>query len=232
MIQEKHDIKLSNNQRKVLDYVIAKAEGEHSLSIDCSPTEIQSVFKFGSRQTAYSIITALKDKGLITTLADEVTLNSELFAFKKESIDSTNMSLRYILEELNTEKEVFPFLDVDKRKDYFLFIANNKELAMKINKELTEDVCERVKRGIFEFDLKPLEASVSLEVDHCFQVLAYHDLHYGNDIVYEAREIEQCIDYLSNVSLDDIYKYSPFNKDNTDYLLDEYVREEETDCDE
>ena len=226
MIQEKHDIKLTSNQRKVLDYVIAKAEGEHSLSIECPTVEIQSVFKFSSKQTSYNVINQLKDKGLITTCGDEVTLNPELFAFKKESIDSTNMSLRYILEELNTEKEVFPFLDVDKRKDYFLFIANNKELAMKINKELTEDVCERVKRGIFEFDLKPLEASVALEVDHCFQVLYYHDFHYGNDTVYEAREIQQVIEYLSSVSLDDIYKYSPFNRENTDYLLDEYVREE------
>ena len=226
MIQEKHDIKLTSNQRKVLDYVIAKAEGEHSLSIECPTVEIQSVFKFSSKQTSYNVINQLKDKGLITTCGDEVTLNPELFAFKKESIDSTNMSLRYILEELNTEKEVFPFLDVDKRKDYFLFIANNKELAMKINKELTEDVCERVKRGIFEFDLKPLEASVALEVDHCFQVLYYHDFHYGNDTVYEPREINQCIDYLKSISLDDIYKFSPFNVQNTDYLLDEYVREE------
>ena len=231
MIQEKHDIKLTSNQRKVLDYIISKAEGEHSLSIDCPTVEIQSVFKFSSKQTSYNVINQLKDKGLITTLADEVTLNPELFAFKKESNDSTNMSLRFVLEELNTEKSVFPFLDVDKRKDYFLFIANNKELSMKINKELTEDVCERVKRGIFEFDLKPLEASVALEVDHCFQVLYFHDFHDLNYNVYEPREIEQCIDYLSNVSLDDIYKYSPFNKDNTDYLLDEYVRDE-VDCDE
>ena len=226
MIQEKHDIKLTSNQRKVLDYVIAKAEGEHSLSVECPPTEIQSVFKFGSRQTAYSIITALKDKGLITTLADEITLNSELFAFKKETNDSTNMSLRFVLEELKTEKEVFPFLDVDKRKEYFLYVANNKELSMKINKELTEDVCERVKRGIFEFPLKPLKAKVELEVDHCFKVLAYHDFHSSNDNVYEAREIEQCIEYLKSVSLDDIYKYSPFNRENTDYLLDEWVRDE------
>ena len=226
MIQEKHEIKLTSNQRKVLDYIIAKAEGEHSLSIECPTVEIQKVFKFSSKQTSYNVISQLKGKGLITTLADEVTLNHELFAFKKETIDSTNMSLRYILEELKTEKEVFPFLDVDKRKDYFLFISNNKELALKINKELTEDVCERVKRGIFEFDLKPLEASVSLEVDHCFQVLAYHDLHYGNDTVYEAREIQQVIEYLSSVSLDEIYKYSPFNKENTEYFLDEYVRDE------
>ena len=230
MIQEKHDVKLSTNQRKVLDYIIAKAEDEHSLSVECPPTEVQDVFHFGSRLSSYRIITALKDKGLITTCGDEVTLNPELFAFKKESIDSVNMSLRYILEELNTEKEVFPFLDVDKRKDYFLFIASNKELSMKINKELTEDVCERVKRGIFEFDLKPLEASVALEVDHCFQVLYYHDFHSSNDTVYEAREIEQCINYLQSVSLDDIYKFSPFNRENTDYLLDEYVREDG--CDE
>ena len=226
MIQEKHDVKLTSNQRKVLDYIIAKAEDEHSLSIDCPAPEIQKVFKFSSNKTAYNIISQLKDKGLISTLADEVTLNPELFAFKKESRDSMNMSLRFVLEELNTEKSVFPFLDVDKRKDYFLFIANNKELAIQINKELTEDVCKRVKNNIFEFDLKPLDASTALEVDHCFQVLYYHDFHYGNDTVYEPREIEQCIDYLSSVSLDDIYKYSPFNKDNTDYLLDEYVREE------
>ena len=231
MIQEKHDIKLTSNQRKVLDYIISKAEGEHSLSIECPTVEIQSVFKFSSKQTSYNVINQLKDKGLITTLADEVSLNSELFAFKKESRDSVNMSLRFVLEELKTEKEVFPFLDVDKRKDYFLFIASNKELSMKINKELTEDVCERVKRGIFEFDLKPLEASVALEVDHCFQVLYYHDFHDMNCNVYEPREIKQCINYLQSVSLDDIYKYSPFNKDNTDYLLDEYVRDE-VDCNE
>ena len=226
MIQEKSDVKLTSNQRKVLDYIIAKAEGEHSLSIDCPAPEIQKVFKFSSNKTAYNVVNQLKDKGLITTCGDEVTLNPELFAFKKESRDSMNMSLRFVLEELKTEKEVFPFLDVDKRKDYFLFIANNKELSMKINKELTEDVCERVKRGIFEFDLKPLEASTALEVDHCFQVLAYHDLHYGCDNVYEPREIEQCIEYLSSVSLEEIYKYSPFNVENTEYFLDEYVREE------
>ena len=231
MIQEKHDVKLSTNQRKVLDYIIAKAEDEHSLSVECPPTEVQDVFHFGSRLSSYRIITALKDKGLITTLADEVTLNPELFAFKKESRDSVNMSLRFVLEELKTEKEVFPFLDADKRKDYFLFIASNKELAMKINKELTEDVCERVKRGIFEFPLKPLKAKVEIEVEHCFKVLSYHDFHSSNDTVYEAREIEQCINYLQSVSLDDIYKFSPFNRENTEYLLDEWVRDE-VDCDE
>ena len=226
MIQEKHDAKLTSNQRKVLDYIISKVEDEHSLSVECPAPEIQKVFKFSSNKTAYNIINQLKDKGLITTCGDEVTLNPELFAFKKETNDSTNMSLRYILEELKTEKEVFPFLDPYKRKDYFLYVASNKELAMKINKELTEDVCERVKNNIYEFDLKPLEASVALEVDHCFQVLAYHDLHYGNDTVYEKREIQQCIDYLKSVSLDDIYKFSPFNVQNTDYLLYEYVRDE------
>ena len=226
MIQEKSDVKLTSNQRKVLDYIIAKAESEHSLSIDCPAPEIQKVFKFSSNKTAYNVINQLKDKGLITTCGDEVTLNSELFAFKKENNDSVNMSLRFVLEELKTEKEVFPFLDVDKRKDYFLYVASNKELAMKINKELTEDVCERVKNNIFEFPLKPLKAKVEIEVEHCFKVLAYHDFHSSNDTVYESREIEQCIDYLSNVSLDDIYKYSPFTRENTDYLLDEWVRDE------
>ena len=226
MIQEKHDAKLTSNQRKVLDYIISKVEDEHSLSVECPAPEIQKVFKFSSNKTAYNIINQLKDKGLITTCGDEVTLNPELFAFKKETNDSTNMSLRFVLEELITEKEVFPFLDVDKRKDYFLYVASNKELALKINKELTEDVCEKVKRGIFEFPLKPLKASTALEVEHCFQVLYFHDFHDMNYNVYEAREIKQCIDYLKSVALDDIYKYSPFNKENTDYLLDEYVRDE------
>ena len=226
MIQEKHDIKLTSNQRKVLDYIISKVESEHSLSVECPTVEIQSVFKFSSKQTSYNVVNQLKDKGLITTCGDEVSLNSELFAFKKESRDSVNMSLRYILQELNTEKEVFPFLDADKRKDYFLYVASNKELAMKINKELTEDICEKVKNNIFEFPLKPLKASTALEVDHCFQVLYFHDFHSSNDVVYEPREIEQCINYLQSVSLDDIYKYSPFNRENTDYLLDEWVRDE------
>ena len=226
MIQEKHDIKLTSNQRKVLDYIISKAEGLHSLSIECPTVEIQSVFKFSSKQTSYNVVNQLKDKGLITTCGDEVTLNPELFAFKKESIDSTNINLRFVLEELKTEKEVFPFLDKDKRKEYFLFVANNKELAMKINKELTEDVCERVKNNIFEFPLKPLKAKVEIEVEHCFKVLSYHDFHSSNDTVYESREIEQCINYLKSVSLEEIYKYSPFNVENTEYLLDEWVRDE------
>lgn len=226
MIQEKSDVKLTSNQRKVLDYIIAKAEGEHSLSVECPAPEIQDIFKFNSNKTAYNVVNQLKDKGLITTCGDEVSLNPELFAFKKESRDSVNMSLRFVLEELNTEKEVFPFLDVDKRKDYFMFIADNKELAMKINKELTEDICERVKNNIFEFPLKPLKAKVEIEVEHCFKVLAYHDFHSSNDTVYEPREIEQCINYLQSVSLEDIYKYSPFTRENTDYLLDEWVRDE------
>ena len=226
MICEKHDVKLTNNQRKILDYIIAKAEGEHSLSIECPAPEIQKVFKFSSNKTAYNVINQLKDKGLITTCGDEVTLNSELFAFKKETNDSTNMSLRYILEELNAEKEVFPFLDADKRKEYFIYVASNKELSMKINKELTEDICEKVKNNIFEFPLKPLKAKVEIEVEHCFKVLAYHDFHSSNDTVYEPREIEQCINYLQSVSLDDIYKFSPFNRENTEYLLDEWVRDE------
>ena len=226
MIQEKSDVKLTSNQRKVLDYIISKAEGLHSLSVECPAPEIQDIFKFNSNKTAYNVVNQLKDKGLITTCGDEVSLNPEFFAFKKESIDSTNMSLRYILEELKTEKEVFPFLDIYKRKDYFLFVANNKELAMKINKELTEDVCERVKNNIFEFPLKPLKAKVEIEVEHCFKVLSYHDFHSSNDTVYEAREIEQCIDYLKSVALDDIYKFSPFNRENTDYLLAEWVRDE------
>ena len=97
---------------------------------------------------------------------------------------------------------------------------------MKINKELTEDICEKVKNNIFEFPLKPLKAKVEIEVEHCFKVLSYFFFHSSNDVVYEPREIEQCISYLQSISLDAIYKYSPFNVENTDYLLDEYVREE------
>ena len=141
------------------------------------------------------------------------------------------LSLKFVLQELEIERDLFPFLEPENRLKYFQMVAENREEAYKIDYQLTKDICKLADAGVYQFPLQPLSANTALAVDHCFNVLYYHDIHYGNDTVYEPREIEQCIDYLSSLSLDDIYEYSPFNRENTDYLLNEYVREE-GDCNE
>ena len=231
MIKERHNAKLTKNERRTLDYIISKAEFEHSLTVEVTPTELMEELQFNSLKTAYNNIKKLIEKKLITKLADELSLDANKFVFQKDAQDKEILTLRYMLQELQTERDVFPFLEPQNRLEYFKTISSRREEAYKIDYQLTKDICKLADAGIFEFPLKPLKAKVEIEVDHCFQVLAYHDLHYGNDTVYEAREIKQCIDYLKSVALDDIYKFSPFNKENTDYLLDEYVRDE-VDCDE
>ena len=226
MIKERHHEKLTKNERRTLDYIISKAEFEHSLSIEVTPTELMEELQFNSLKTAYNNIKKLIEKKLITKLADELTLDANKFVFQKDEGDKEILTLRYMLQELQTERDVFPFLEPQNRLEYFKTISSRREEAYKIDYQLTKDICDLADAGIYEFPLKPLKAKTEIEVEHCFKVLAYHDFHSSNDTVYEPREIEQCINYLSNVSLDDIYKYSPFNKDNTDYLLDEWVRDD------
>ena len=231
MLRERHNVKLTKNQRKVLNYIIKKAEEEHGLTVECTIPEIQEAFHFNSNKTAYNIINQLIEKNLITKLADELTLDANKFVFQKDTQDKKVLNLKFVLQELEIERDLFPFLEKENRLKYFQMVSQEREEAYKIDYQLTKDICDLADAGVYEFPLRPLEASTALEVDHCFNVLYYHDIHYGNDTVYEPREIEQCIDYLSNLSLDDIYEYSPFNRENTDYLLAEYVREE-ADCDE
>ena len=226
MIKERHHEKLTKNERRTLDYIISKAEFEHSLSIEVTPTELMEELQFNSLKTAYNNIKKLIEKKLITKLADELTLDANKFVFQKDEGDKEILTLRYMLQELQTERDVFPFLEPQNRLEYFKTISSRREEAYKIDYQLTKDICDLADKGIYEFPLKPIKGKVEIEVEHCFKVLAYHDLHYGNDTVYEAREIEQCINYLQSVSLDDIYKYSPFNRENTEYFLDEYVRDE------
>ena len=231
MLIERHNIKLTKNQREVLDYFIKKADLEHSLTIECPVPEIQEAIHFNSNKTAYNIVKQLADKQLITRMADDITLNPIMFTFQKSDKDKKQLKLRYMLQELKVEKELFPFLEIENRVEFFKTVSANRIEASKIDYQLTKDICRLADQGVYEFPLPPLSASTALEVDHCFNVLYYHDIHYGNDTVYEPRAIEQCIDYLSSLSLDDIYEYSPFNRENTDYLLNEYVREE-GDCNE
>ena len=226
MLIERYNIKLTKNQREVLDYFIKKADLEHSLTIECPVPEIQEAIHFNSNKTAYNIVKQLADKMLITRFADDITLNPIMFTFQKDVQDKKVLNLKFILQELKVEQELFPFLNQENRVKYFQMVSQNRMEASKIDYQLTKDICKLADAGVYEFPLRPLSANTALAVDHCFNVLYYHDIHYGNDDVYEPREIEQCIDYLSNLSLDDIYEYSPFNKENTDYLLAEYVREE------
>ena len=226
MLKEKHHVKLTKNERRVLDYIINKAEFEHSLTVEVTPTELMEELHFKSLMTAYNNINKLIEKKLITKLADEISLDANKFVFQKEVQDKKVLSLKFVLQELEVERDLFPFLEPENRVKYFQMVSQNREEAAKIDSQLTRDICNLADAGVYQFPLKPLSANTALAVDHCFNVLYYHDIHYGNDTVYEPREIEQCIDYLSSLSLDDIYEYSPFNKENTDYLLDEYVREE------
>ena len=226
MIKERHHEKLTKNERRTLDYIISKAEFEHSLTVEVTPTELMEELQFNSLKTAYNNIKKLIEKKLITKLADELSLDANKFVFQKDAKDKEVLTLRYMLQELQIERDVFPFLEPQNRLEYFKTISARREEAYKIDYQLTKDICKLADAGIYEFPLKPLKAKVEIEVEHCFKVLSYHDLHYGNDTVYEPREIEQCIDYLQSVSLEDIYKYSPFNRENTNYLLDEYVRDE------
>ena len=226
MIKERHNVKLTKNERRTLDYIINKAEFEHSLTVEVTPTELMEELQFNSLKTAYNNIKKLIEKKLITKLADELTLDANKFVFQKDAQDKKVLNLKFVLQELEIERDLFPFLEKENRIKYIQMVSQNREEASKIDYQLTRDICKLADAGVYEFPLRPLEASTALEVDHCFNVLYYHDIHYGNDTVYEPREIEQCIDYLSSLSLDDIYEYSPFNRENTDYLLAEYVREE------
>ena len=226
MIKERHHEKLTKNERRTLDYIISKAEFEHSLTVEITPTELMEELQFNSLKTAYNNIKKLIEKKLITKLADELSLDANKFVFQKDAQDKEVLTLRYMLQELQTERDVFPFLEPQNRLEYFKTISARREEAYKIDYQLTKDICKLADAGIYEFPLKPLKAKTEIEVEHCFQVLAYHDLHYGNDTVYEKREIQQVIEYLSSVSLEEIYKYSPFNVENTEYFLDEYVRDE------
>ena len=227
MIKERHNAKLTKNERRTLDYIINKAEFEHSLTVEVTPTELMEELHFNSLKTAYNNTKKLIEKKLITKLADELTLDANKFVFQKDAQDKKVLNLKFVLQELEIERDLFPFLEKENRVKYIQMVSQNREEASKIDYQLTKDICDLADAGVYEFPLRPLSASTALAVDHCFNVLYYHDIHYGNDDVYEPREIEQCIDYLSNLSLDDIYEFSPFNKENTDYLLNEYVREEQ-----
>ena len=226
MIKERHNAKLTKNERRTLDYIISKAEFEHSLTVEVTPMELMEELHFNSLKTAYNNTKKLIEKKLITKLADELTLDANKFVFQKDAQDKKVLNLKFVLQELEIERDLFPFLEKENRVKYIQMVSQNREEASKIDYQLTKDICRLADQGIYEFPLRPLSASTALAVDHCFNVLYYHDIHYGNDTVYEPREIEQCIDYLSSLSLDDIYEYSPFNRENTDYLLAEYVREE------
>ena len=227
MLKQLYDNNLTKNQKKVLGYIMDKAEKEHGLTVECIMTDFQEAMKFKSNKTLYNILNQLIKMNLISRLGDDFTLNPALFVFQKEAKSKSEVSLKYMLQELETERDIFPFLNPENRVKYFQMVSQNREEASKIDYQLTRDICKLADAGVYEFPLRPLSANTALAVDHCFNVLYYHDIHYGNDDVYEPREMEQCIDYLSSLSLDDIYEYSPFNKENTDYLLDEYVREEQ-----
>lgn len=197
MLREKHNIKLTGNQRSVLDYIIMKAEAEHSLTVECPVPELQKAFQFNSNKTAYNIVNQLIEKGLIKRLADEISLNPTIFTFQRDGKDKKSLRLKYMLQELKAEKEVFPFLEPDKRVNYFKTISACREIASKIDYELTKDICRLADKGIFEFELQPIQGRPAVTVPHCIETIATYDLEeFSTFKTYEKREMLQAVDYL------------------------------------
>lgn len=227
MLKERHKEKLTKNQRKVLSYIKEKAENEHALTVECTVPELQEAFHFNSNKTAYNIVNQLIDKKLITKLGDELTLDADLFVFQKEKRVKKTLNLKFILQELETEYQLFPFLEPEHRMEYMKLVATNREEAMKYNPTLTNVVCKLVEEKVYEFPLKPLTGNPKYIVGHCVNILATcNNEEEGTFQTYEERELKQAIDYLRENPQkyrELAYVYSDYSKETVDYLFDKYV---------
>ena len=227
MIKERHHEKLTKNERRTLDYIISKAEFEHSLTVEITPTELMEELQFNSLKTAYNNIKKLIEKKLITKLADELSLDANKFVFQKDAQDKEVLTLRYMLQELQTERDVFPFLEPQNRLEYFKTISARREEAYKIDYQLTKDICKLADAGIYEFPLKPIKGKDSATVPFCLGVIATYDKEKTKTFkTYEDRELKQAIDYLKTnpEHYEEIAsEYSDYPNDYIKHLFDEYV---------
>ena len=227
MIKEKHNVKLTKNERKVLNYIKEKAEREHALTVEVTPTELMQSLHFNSLKTAYNNIKKLIEKELITKLADELTLDANKFVFQKEKRDKQTLSLKYVLQELETERDLFPFLEPSNRVKYMQMVATNREEALKYNPQLTKDVCRLVEQGVFEFPLKPLEGNPNYIVPMCVNILATCHCEEDDSFkTYEDRELKQAIEYLRvnpTEYIEMASSYADFSKEFVKFLFDKYV---------
>ena len=227
MIKERHNAKLTKNERRTLDYIISKAEFEHALTVEVTPTELMEELHFNSLKTAYNNIKKLIEKKLITKLADEISLDANKFVFQKDVQDKKVLSLKFVLQELEVEHDLFPFLEKENRVKYFQMVSQNREEASKIDYELTRDICRLADRGIFEFPLRPIKGRPAVTVPYCVDVIATYDKEKtGTFRTYEKRELEQVVDYLRKnpEHYEEIaFEYSDYENELIQHLFNKYV---------
>ena len=227
MIKEKHNAKLTKNERKALDYIISKAEFEHSLTVEVTPTELMEELHFKSLMTSYNITKKLIEKKLITKLADELTLDANKFVFQKDAQDKKVLNLKFVLQELEVERDLFPFLEKENRVKYFQMVSQEREEASKIDYQLTRDICKLADAGVYEFPLQPIKGRPAVTVSFCVDVIATYDKEKTEPFsTYEDREVEQAIDYLkvNPEHYEEIaFEYSDYENEYIQHLFNKYV---------
>ena len=227
MIKERHNAKLTKNERKALDYIINKAEFEHSLTVEIPPTELMEELHFKSLMTSYNITKKLIEKKLITKLADELTLDANKFVFQKDAQDKKVLNLKFVLQELEIERDLFPFLEPENRLKYFKMVAENRDAAARIDSQLTRDICKLADKGVYEFPLQPIKGRPAVTVSYCVGVIATYDKEKtGTFRTYEDRELKQAIDYLkvNPEHYEEVaFEYSDYSNELIKHLFDKYI---------
>ena len=227
MIKERHNAKLTKNERRTLDYIINKAEFEHALTVEVTPTELMEELHFNSLKTAYNNIKKLIEKKLITKLADEISLDANKFVFKKDAQDKKVLNLKFVLQELEIERDLFPFLEVENRLKYFQMVSQNREEASKIDYQLTRDICKLADAGVYEFPLQPIKGRPAVTIPYCVGVVATYDKEKTEPFkTYEDREVKQAIDYLkvNPEHYEEVaFEYSDYENEYIRFLFEKYV---------
>ena len=227
MIKERHNAKLTKNERRTLDYIISKAEFEHSLTVEVTPTELMEELHFNSLKTAYNNIKKLIEKKLITKLADEISLDANKFVFQKDAQDKKVLNLKFVLQELEIERDMFPFLEPENRIKYIQMVSQNREEASKIDYQLTRDICKLADAGVYEFPLRPIKGRPAITVPFCVDVIATYDKEKTETFkTYEKRELLQAVDYLKTnpEKYEEVaFEYSDYSNELIKHLFDKYI---------
>ena len=227
MIKERHNAKLTKNERRTLDYIISKAEFEHALTVEVTPTELMEELHFNSLKTAYNNIKKLIEKKLITKLADEISLDANKFVFQKDAQDKKVLNLKFVLQELEIERDMFPFLEPENRIKYFQMVSQNREEASKIDYQLTRDICKLADAGVYEFPLRPIQGRPAVTVSFCVDVIATYDKEKTETFkTYEDREMLQAVDYLkvNPEKYEEVaFEYSDYDNEYIQHLFDKYI---------
>ena len=84
--------------------------------------------------------------------------------------DKKVLNLKFVLQELEIERDLFPFLEVENRLKYFQMVSQNREEASKIDYQLTRDICKLADAGVYEFPLQPIKGRPAVTVSFCVDV--------------------------------------------------------------